>query len=127
MTGTRGDASSLADRPRRAYRDRDLDQLAPLLADDVLWGDVGHPRGCRNRADVLATFSALMGEGVDGQITELEEGTEGLLCGLEVRWPEDSHRRRDPPLFHVYLVRGGLISEIRPYDDRAPAAEAAGL
>jgi len=36
-------------------------------------------------------------------------------------------RPRDHVLFHVYLVRDGRIAEIRRYDDRPSAAEAAGV
>ncbi|HXQ19490.1 MAG TPA: nuclear transport factor 2 family protein [Acidimicrobiales bacterium] len=118
---------SIAERLSRAYQARDLSLLAPLLADDVTWGDVGHPRGCRNRDQVLATYGALMGEGVDGRITELVEGEAGLLCGLAVDWPDPAARQGDRTRFHVYLVRDGLIAEIRRYDDRESAAEAAGV
>jgi len=126
MAEVRSDGGSLAERLRRAYRDKSLDQLAPLLADDVRWGDDDNPRRCRSRADVLATFSGAMADGVGGRITEVATGSEGVLCGLAVRWP-DGDDRPDRSLFHVYVVRDGLISEIRPYDDRASAAEAAGL
>lgn len=118
---------SIAERLTRAYEARDLSLLAPLLADDVTWGDANHPRGCRNREQVLATFGALMGDGVDGRITELVEGDAGLLCGLAVEWPDPAARPDDRTLFHVYLLRDDLIAEIRRYDDRASAAAAAGV
>ena len=91
------------------------------------WGDVGHPRTCRNRAQVLRTFANVMGEGGDGDVTEMAEGTEGILCGLSVHWPQGVRRGRRSSLFHVYLVRDGKIAEIRPFDDRPPAAAAAGV
>jgi len=112
---------------RRAYATRDLTLLGPLLADDVRWGDADHPRGCRNRADVLRTYANIMGEGADGDVTEMTEGSEGILCGLSVHWPEGAQRGRPGPLYHVYLVREGKIAEIRPFDDRARAAVSAGV
>jgi ketosteroid isomerase-like protein len=121
------ESDSIADQIRRAYGTRNLDALAPLLADDVTWGDANHPRGCRNRSDVLATFSRLMDEGVGGQITELSEGSDGLLCGLTVEWPEGHQRSEDRTLFHVYRIRDGLITRIERYDDRDSASEAAGV
>jgi hypothetical protein len=74
---TVGDHNPLADRVRKAFATRDLEAFGVLLTDDVRWGDVDHPRGCRNRSDVLATFSRLMTSGVEGAITELVTGTEG--------------------------------------------------
>jgi hypothetical protein len=94
----------------------------------VTWGDVGHPRGCRNRSDVLATFGQLLNTGVDGRITELKTGTAGILCGLTVEWPEGDPRAADSSsLFQVYMVWDGQIYQIRRFDDREFAAEAAGL
>ncbi|HWE71483.1 MAG TPA: nuclear transport factor 2 family protein [Acidimicrobiales bacterium] len=127
MTEPVDDGSPIADQIRRAYSTRDLGVLAPLLADDVTWGDPAHPRGCRSRSDVLATFSRVMADGVDGEITELSEGSEGLLCGLAVQWPDEHPRSDDRALFHVYRIRDGLISRIERYDDRDSAAQAAGV
>lgn len=121
------DDGPIAEGLRRAYETRDLSLLAALLADDVRWGDVNHPRGCRTRGDVLATFGALMADGVDGEIAELVEGDNGLLCRLEVHWPDPTARPDDRELFHKYLVRDGLIAEIQRYDDRPSAAHAAGV
>lgn len=116
---------TLADRVREAFASRDLGALGSLLADDVRWGDDDQPRACRNRAQVLATFEQGLGEGADGSITEIETGPAGILCAIEVTWPEGRAGRTQ--LFHVYVVRDGLISEIRRFDDRESAARAAGL
>jgi ketosteroid isomerase-like protein len=126
MTEPIGDAASIARQIRQAYSTRNLDVLAPLLAEDVTWGDPGHPRGCRNRSDVLATYSRLMSEGVDGEITELSHGTTGLLCGLAAHWP-DPAGKPERNVFHVYRIQDGLITRIDRFDDRESAAEAAGV
>lgn len=128
MTQTVGSDLPLAEKVRQALTAHDLDAFGSLLSDDVTWGDVGHPRGCRNRSDVLATFGQLLNKGVDGRITELKTGTAGILCGLTVEWPEGDPRASDSSsLFHVYMVRDGQIYQIRRFDDREFAAETAGL
>ena len=116
---------SLLDQIREAFSNRDLHLLAPLLADDVRWGDDGRPRGCRSPADVPATFAQLMDRGVEGEIVELAQGGRGVLCELAVRWPEGMSGRSS--VWQVYLLTDGKIAEIRGYDDRSNAAEAAGL
>lgn len=117
----------LAERVRHALSTRDLDAFGALLSDDVTWGDVQHPRGCRNRRDVLATFERVMDAGVTGDITELSTGARGILVGLEVHWPVGSPREDETSLFHVYLVVDDQIVAIHRYDDRPSAADAAGI
>ena len=118
---------ALAVRLRQAFADKDLVVLGTLLTDDVRWGDDDHPRRCRSRNDVVATFSRLIGEGVGGEIASLEEGPGAVLCELAVRWPTEADRRRGQRFFHVYHLRDGRICEIRRFDDRRSAREAAGL
>jgi ketosteroid isomerase-like protein len=120
-------SSSLVDQVRDALAARDLDAFGDLLTDDVRWGDEGHPRGCRNRAEVLKTFSRGMAEGLDGSASELERGRNGILCRLNVTWPEGHPRADDTDVFHVYLVRDEHIYQILRFFDRDSAASAAGL
>ncbi|MHB8439698.1 MAG: nuclear transport factor 2 family protein [Acidimicrobiales bacterium] len=117
---------SLEKRIRSAIEATDLDAFAELLADDVRWGDGDHPRACRSRADVLRTFGALMSSGVRADIAELRTGANGVLCALNIHWPEGSPRADDTLLYHVYLVRDGLIYEVKRFDDRYSAAQAVG-
>lgn len=127
MGGDLPDNMELAERVRSALEARDLDAFGTLLSDDVRWGDEDQPRGCRNRSDVLATLSSLVSRGVQGQITELATGRNGILCGLAMAWPTAEEHPDDRNIFHVYLVRDGQIAEIRRYDDRPSAAVAAGI
>ncbi len=127
MDGSTQGNDDLAERVRAALCDRDLQAFGALLSDEVRWGSDGHPRACRNRTDVLATFSRLMNEGAEGEITEVATGTNGILCRLAVTWPTPSDHPEDRDIFHVYLVATGKIVEIRRYDDRASAAEVAGI
>ncbi len=116
----------IAEQLRAAISTRDVTAFGRLLADDVRWGDDDHPRKCRSRADVLATFTGLVTTGVDADIIEMTTGTGGIVCRLRVHWPNPEDRRRGTAFFHAYLVRDGRISEIRRYDDRRSALEAIG-
>jgi len=121
------DRYRLAERVRAAITARDLDEFARLLSDDVRWGNDEHPRRCRSRSDVLATFRQLMKAGAEGDITELVAGTNGLLCGLLVRLPGPGDHSIERTIFHVYLASDQHIVEIQPYEDRGAAARAAGI
>jgi hypothetical protein len=124
---TSAQPASLVDQVRDALAARDLETFGALLTDDVRWGDENHQRGCRNRAEVLKTFSRGMSEGLDGTVSELESGSNGILCRLSVTWPEDHPRSDDVDIFHVYLVRDEHIFHILRFFDRDSAALAAGL
>lgn len=118
---------SLADKIRRAFAGRGLSAFGGLLAEEVTWGDVDNPRGCRNRSDVLSVFALLLDKGVVANICELETGTAGILCELTVEWPEGDPRGIEPSLLHVYMVKDDRIYQIRRYDDRESAKQAAGI
>jgi hypothetical protein len=112
---------------RDALEARNLEALGALLAPDVRWGDLGHPRTCTNRDQVLATFRAAIDAGASGRVGECVDGEHGVLCELLIDWPDPAARPDDAQVYQVYLVRDGLVSEIRRYDDRASAARAAGV
>ena len=117
-------AEAIAVRLRAAFEVRDPALLAPLLADDVRWGDDDNPNRCRNRGQVLDRLTFAVGAGgIDAEIGDMVAGRHGILCPLVL------HRPTGPaePIFHVYMVRDDRITEIRRYDDRPSAAEAAGL
>ncbi|MHB1519572.1 MAG: nuclear transport factor 2-like protein [Acidimicrobiales bacterium] len=101
MSGSVHDTDDLAHRLRAALDSRDLDAFGTLLSDDVRWGSDDHPRACRNRSDVLATFARLMSEGAEGVITELAVGAKGILCGLAVAWPPPPAPQRPDALPRV--------------------------
>ncbi len=119
--------ASLADQVRDALTARDLEAFGTLLSDDVRWGDEHHPRGCRNRAEVLATFARALSAGLEGAVLEIESGTKGIFCELSVSWPADNPRSHDANVFHVYLVKDGEIFQILRFFDRDSAALAAGV
>jgi hypothetical protein len=118
--------SSIAQEIDAAFATHDVAAFGALLADDVRWGDDDHPRKCRGRSDVLATFARLIAGGVDADVTETLTGRDGVMCCLRVRWPDPNDRRRGTVLYHVYLLRDGRVSEIQRYDDRPSAVAAIG-
>lgn len=127
MPQTTGAESSLSVRLHQALLTRNLEALGALVVDNVRWGDDEHPRRCRNRSEVLATFARGMDDGADAEIMEFRPGTRGILCGFVVKWPDGAERSPERLLYHVYLVKEDRIVEIQSYEDRESAAEAAGM
>ena len=111
---------------RAAFDRHDLSSFGALLADDVWWGDDDQPHRCRGRSDVLATFSRLVGQGVETRVTDVILGPVGLVVVMQARWADDRNTRKEVALYHAYLIRGGLITQISRYEARAAAVEAIG-
>jgi hypothetical protein len=106
-----------------AFATRDLDLLGRLLAPDARWGDDDNPNRCRTRADVVATFARLLGEGVEGSVTETITGPGGVAVRLHVVWPNPGDGR-GMNFWQAYVVADGLVTEIQRYDDRRSATAA---
>jgi hypothetical protein len=119
-------AAELAEKITAAYSTVDLAGFGALLADDVRWGDDGYPRACRNREDVMRTFGEFASSGVRADVVEVHTGPRGVACRLHVNWPERSDRGRGVDFFHVFMLRQGLVGEIRRYDDADSARAAIG-
>jgi hypothetical protein len=119
-------AADLASRITAAYSTVDLAGFAALLADDVRWGDDGHPRACRNRDDVMRMFGEFASSGVRADVVEVHTGPRGVACRLHVNWPGRADRGRGFDFFHVFMRRAGLVGEIRRYDDVDSARAAIG-
>lgn len=121
------DASRLAGELGAALADalvaRDPEGLRRFLAPDVRWGDVGTPRGCLGPDEVLATMRAALGRGVEARLDEVVAGSRGVMVTISVAFPGEG----EWPLFQVYEVADGLVTEVRAFDDADSAAEAAGL
>jgi ketosteroid isomerase-like protein len=126
MTVVDGTPSSLADRLRAALNTANMDDFAQLLSEDVTWGDVNHPRGCRNRPQVLAIFRRNLLEGASARVDELVSGTRGILVVLDVTWPPRSSHGFEQIVHQVYFVRDGLVTEICGFEDRETAMRAIG-
>lgn len=106
-----------------AFANKDLDALGRLLAPDARWGDDDHPNKCRSRSDVVATFDRLLGEGVDGTVTEAVIGPNGVAVLLHVEWPNPGEGR-GVNFYQSYIVSDGVVTEIQRHDDRRSAVTA---
>jgi SnoaL-like domain len=113
----------IANQLRSAFATKDLDLLGQLLAPDARWGDDDHPNRCRSRADVIATFDRLLGEGVEGTVTEAITGPNGVAVLLHVEWPNPGEGR-GVNFYQSYIVADGLVIEIQRHDDRRSAIAA---
>lgn len=112
------------ERIRAAYATGDLTGLGALLAADARWGDDSHPNRCRGRDDVLRTFSDWLGHGVTAEVLDTDTGPLGVACRLRVHWADPADRPRGIEFFHVFMLRDGLIAEIRRYNDVRSAKHA---
>lgn len=114
----------MAERIRAAYERADIDGFSELLADDVRWGDDSHPNRCRSRRDVLNTFAGWVGSGVSAKVTDLDTGPQGVACKLHIDWVDPNDKARGAGFWHVLMVRDGLVTEIRRYNDAKSARKA---
>jgi ankyrin repeat protein len=100
-----------------AAGDLDLDLLGSLLHPDVRWTGL-----CRDRAQVLDWYRAVLAEGIEASVRSVEVDRDAVLLGLLVTRPARGARPAPPePLFQVFTVRDAQIVEIRGYPDRATA------
>lgn len=113
-----------AERIRTVYAAGDLAGLGALLAVDARWGDDTHPNRCRGRDDVLRTFSGWLGQGVTAEVLGTDTGPLGVAVRLRVNWTDPTDRARGDEFFHVFMLRDGLIAEIRRYNDVRSAKRA---
>ena len=120
------DAAPLAERVRAAIDTGDLDAFRDLLAPNARWGSGEYPdSGCTNRDEILRYYLAGRTAGRRGTVTEVAPGDGTLLVGLSVTGLDGD----DVPVqrWQVLTVRSGQIVDIRGYEDRALAEQAAGF
>jgi SnoaL-like domain len=106
-----------------AFANGDLVALGHLLAADARWGDDDHPNKCRSRSDVLGTIERLLGEGVQGNVTESVTGPRRVAVKLHVQWPNPGEGR-GANFWQSYIVADGVVTEIQRHDDRRSAVVA---
>ena len=111
---------------RAAFETQDLSSFGALLADDVWWGDDDRPPRCRGRSRVLATFSRLVEQRVETTVTDITVGPFGLVAIMQARWADTLETRAEAALYHAYLIRGGLVTQISRYEAFDAALEAIG-
>jgi hypothetical protein len=116
----------LAARTRRSFNARDIDTMRSLLAADATWGE--DPDGdsfCHDRDAIISNLKRLLAEGIQATIVDTTAGPRGIAAHLQVKWPDPATARADRvDFFQVYVVTGGLITEIHGHDDHGSAMAA---
>lgn len=112
-----GDMAGIARQLETASRDLDLDLLGTLLHPDVRWTGL-----CKDRAQVLDWYRAVLAEGIVATVRSVEVDRDAVVVGLVVGRPAKGARPAPPqPLYQVFTVRGGQVVEICGYPDRDSA------
>ena len=124
---TAADVDRVARLLHAAFEQHDHGSFGALLAEDVWWGDDRRPYVCRGRSDVLATFSRLVGQGIETKVTEIIISAVGIVAVMQARWTDTRSTRTEAALYHAYRVRNGFITQIGRYEARDAALDAIGL
>ena len=117
------------ERVKGALEGADLAAISELLDPAVRWGPPeGGERECRNRDEVLAWWRRARARGVRAQVFEVLEVDERIVVGLRITGSQRPDAESDAASrWQVLVVRGGLITDIRGFDERAEALARAGL
>jgi len=100
-----------------ACRDLDLDLLGSLLHPEVRWTGL-----CRDRAQVLDWYRALIAEGTVATVRSAEVDRDAVVLGLAVAGRAEGAAPTPPQqLYQVFTVEGAQVVEIRGYGDRDSA------
>jgi ketosteroid isomerase-like protein len=112
---------------RAAWESADLDAVTALLAPDVTWGAPGDPiPTCQNREQVLSWYERSFSRGVRGSVVDVAWVGERVVVGLLVTGTENAEAYGGQvERWQVLAIRDGLIRDIRGYEDRASAVDAA--
>jgi ketosteroid isomerase-like protein len=117
-------AGPMAERIRVAFDSADVTAIGGLLDPNVRWGAPDDPvPSCQNRDQVLAWYQRGRDAGVRAQVTEILAHGDKVLVGLNVvgrpgvEGPDGEANR-----WQVLTVRGGLIVDIRGFEERRKAA-----
>jgi ketosteroid isomerase-like protein len=114
---------SIAEPIRLALESADIDRFGDLLSPDVTWGPPGAATPtCQNRQQVLRWYRAGRAAGIRAQVRELTVSGDRVLVGLVL--PLDGV---DQERWQVLRIDPHGVCDIRGYERRTEAAEAAGL
>jgi hypothetical protein len=114
---------SIVEPIRLALEAADVDRFGDLLSPTVTWGPPGSATPpCQNRQQVLRWYKAGRAAGIRAQVHELTVSGDRVLVGLVL--PLDGV---DQERWQVLTIDAQGVCDIRGYEERAEAAEAAGL
>ena len=100
---------------REAIESSDLESFGQALAQDVVWVGLWPGELCRNRDDVLEMLARMREREIRPQPSIVAEHDDALIVDPHL---EDSERHQ------VFLLRNGVVAEMRAYPDRAAAVAA---
>jgi len=105
----------------------DLAAFSDLLDPDVTWGAPGDPSPpCQNREQVLAWYQRGRKSGVRAQVSEVVVLGDRILVGLVLVGNDAARERGGLALrWQVLTVRDGRVVDIRGFEKRSDAVEAA--
>lgn len=116
----------LAHRIRRATDVGDLALLATVLDDDVrMGGEEDTDDTCHCRAEILAWYGRMRGQGVHARVFEVVVRPDAAVLGMNVFWPPGLDER-PATFFQVFRIVDGRVKDIRAYVDRDDALAFAG-
>jgi len=113
---------ALAERIEAALTAEDLDQVAPLLADNVRWDDNDEDTEwtCHTRSEVLAWYRRALDSGVKARHVETVVQPQAVVIGWDISWPEGQDWR-PPRRYHVFTVARDRVVDIRGFPDKEEA------
>jgi hypothetical protein len=109
---------TMAAQIRIALNARDMTAFRSLIAEGAQWGEAGpdDERTCHNRNEIISTYKRLLAEGVRGTVTDTTTGPGGVVCCMEVEWPDGAPNRRGPTIYQAFFVANGLVTRIQGHD-----------
>jgi len=97
---------------REAIEQGDLTAFEEVLAPDIVWVGLWPGQLCRNRAEVLEMLKHAQANGVQPRPEIVRD--EGDRFVVDPHLPIDGRHQ-------VFVLREGVVSEVRAYPDRAAA------
>jgi hypothetical protein len=121
-------AETIAEPLRAAYESGDLTAIGALLSPDVAWGapEQKNPT-CKNRDQVLRWYGNGRASRAQGRVIEVTVAGQRLLVGLAITSGPDPADAMAPERWQVLTIGPEGVCDIRGYEDRTSAAEAAAV
>jgi ketosteroid isomerase-like protein len=98
-----------------AIEQGDLTAFEEVLAPDIVWVGLWPGELCRNRAEVLEMLETARANGIDAKPEIVRDEGDRFVVDPHLSF-DDRHQ--------VFVLREGVVSEVRAYPDRATALAA---